>query len=122
MLLFVTRPRLGTTQNVRHGVIPFVTREFEDSVRGTAVRHRYFGCPGAHERLWIIDGHPVLDRVGADAPEALDYTQLLAVRDLGCDTTYRMDRRLVREIRHLHNQRLTLPVAARISNPLPNAS
>src|SRR6266850_2641194 len=122
MLLFVNRPRLSTTQNMRHRVITFVTREFEDSVRGTAVRHGYFGCPGAHERLWIIDGHPVLDRIGADAPEALDYTQLPAVRDPGRDTTYRMDGRLVREIRHLHNQSLTLPVAARISHPLPNAS
>src|SRR2546426_8148009 len=107
---------------MRHSVITLVTRVFENSAWSTEVGHGYFGRPGSRERLWIVHGHPVLDRVGADTPEALDYTQVPAVRDLGRDTTYRMDRRLVREIRHLHNQSLTLPVAARISHPLPNAS
>src|SRR6266850_3107962 len=104
--------RPSAAENVRHSVITLVTRVFENSVRGTLLGHGNFGGPGARERLWIIHGHPVLDRVGADAPEALDDTQVPAVRDSGRDTTHRMDRRLVREIRHLHNQRITFPVAA----------
>src|SRR5207247_10536986 len=63
--------RPSAAENVRHSVITLVTRVFENAVRGTLVGHGNFGRPGARERLWIIHGHPVLDGVGADAPEAL---------------------------------------------------
>src|SRR5262249_5247003 len=122
---FVSRGfiRTRTAEDVGHGVIPLVARVFEQASILLLPHWKRRG-PGPGERFRILDREPVVDGVRVDTPEALDHTQRSRVVDLRGHTAIRtawIDRRLVGEVGHLDDQRVALPVSARVSHPLADA-
>jgi hypothetical protein len=99
-----------SSEDASHGVIPLVTGVFVDGIPTLA--HRNHCCPRSCPHRRIFDSELVEKRVSVGAREALDQVRVLArVGQAG----------FALEIRRVDNQRVSLPVAARVSLPLTNA-
>src|SRR5438552_1540706 len=92
--------RSRASQNVDQGVVSFVAGVLVD--RPAGFRQPQQAGPRSAERLGIVDGEVVADRVGRRACETLDDTQTVAGSP---------ESRLVGEIRRLDDQRAPIPAA-----------
>src|SRR6266566_4919100 len=66
----------SSTEQIRHAVIPLVTRVLIYRPRRPRQWNRY--CPGPCECRWIVDCILVVDRVSVDSCEAFDQMQVRA--------------------------------------------
>src|SRR5438093_8670536 len=98
--------RARARENARQRVIPFVTRRLVDLI-GLLVqfRQRQLDRPRACEGGRILDGDAVRQQIGPGPGVPLGQMQVFA-RSLEIG--------LVREIRHLDDERVALPPAARV--------
>src|SRR5437764_12468286 len=107
-------------QHVFQSVIAFVTCVFENPIPLVPVqRKRHFPGTGVHVR--IVDGGFVLNRVFVNAREAFDRVSGLAQRNASNAARGGIGRdpALSIEAGGVDNQRVTVPMAARISIPRP---
>src|ERR1700730_4730897 len=101
--LLVTRD----LENVVKADVRFATRVLVE-VSFTCTHRKRHG-PRPHEGVRIVDGEPEVDRVLAHACEALDRVKGRAGAPVAG---------LVREVLALDNQRIAIPVATRLAEPL----
>ena len=109
----------AAAQEVRHRVVPLVTRVLVDLRVVRKLRDGNHGRPRSGKRRRILDGDRVLHRVRIDPLEALDQVQRLGrprpdVRPLVVGP--------VEEVRRVDDQRIAFPTADRIAKPLPDVS
>src|SRR4030095_13640518 len=62
-------------EDVPHRVVPLVTGVLEDLFLLLVALQGHTDRPRLGEGRWVVDGHGVVDRVGADSREALDEAQ-----------------------------------------------
>jgi hypothetical protein len=99
----------SSSEDASHGVIPLVTGVFVDGIPTLA--HRNHCCPRSCPHRRIFDSELVEERVSVGAREAFDQVRVRAgVWQAG----------FAFEIRRVDNQRVSLPVATRVSHPLTN--
>ena len=82
--------------------------------RAVQHRHRHRRRPGAGPDRGIRDGHLVVDGVGVRAGEPFHHVEMLAPRGHRADAV----RDLAGEVAALDDQRVPVPVAARVAHPL----
>src|SRR5580704_17269928 len=99
----------GSTEHVDHSIVTLVTCIFVELIR---YRHEGRLCgPGSCKSQRIVDREPVKDCIGANTREPFDHVQVLARSP---------EPGLAGEISRIDYQRVAVPVANRISHPLPN--
>src|SRR5262245_30060323 len=97
-------------QNIHQRVVPFVARVLEDALVG--LRHRYGRAPRTRERGRVVHGELVQQRVLVDASETLDEMELVVSPAKTGPAV---------EVRRVDDERVALPLAARIAQPRPHA-
>ena len=101
-----------------HGVVPFVARVLEHLI-AVVPRQRNVHRPRPGEAFRIFERHLVVDLVRSDARVALGQPLGLPAASVRTGRLL-VAPRLVREIRHLDDQGVPLPVPPRIAHPLPD--
>src|SRR5437667_538349 len=118
LLLFESRAREG----VHETVVPLMACMLEQRSLRLQLHHRKLCCPRFRPCLLIFNGESVQDRVGVHAREPFGDAHVLAGSSK-CQSRklpIAHARTLVVEVPGLDNQRITLPTAARASDPLAN--
>ena len=99
----------SAAEDVPHRVVSLVTGVLENLCLLAVALQRDTNRPRLRERGRVVNGDRVVDRVGANPREAFDQPQRLARSpEVG----------LVREVRHLDNQRVAFPVTAGVTQIL----
>src|SRR5258708_31850444 len=99
----------GAAQGVRQRIVPLVAREFID--RPTHLGHENLGAPGFVPGRGIVNGEWIQNGFLAGTRETLHHVQFLARTP---------ERTTWSEVGGVHHQRVALPMAPRVSSPLPD--